>query len=263
MVKIDKSKVRKRKVKKTTPVKKKMVKKNVQVQVEEKLQVQVKKTVKKKPKKLTPTQKKWFALAPESKTEGKSNWYTVEQIISSGLSWTNNGNQRKGKFFRLTSYIWEKEEGKRGKVIKVRTVGFDPEIQRAEMWKNRPIADEILKYCHSQCCVACGSNKAMVADHKNDLYNDPRVHNKSTQLLSDFQPLCNGCNLKKRAACIKTEKEGKRQPAPFQLTSCGLPPFIKGDEKFDPDSIQGMVGTYWYDVAEYQQKARMMILNIN
>jgi len=262
MVKIDK-----RKGKKTTPVKKKMMmKKNVQVQVEEKLQVQVKKPVKKKPKKLSKNKKLWLDIAPECKENGVSGWKTKEECIAMGFKWAKNGGpRRKGKMFGLYEYIWEvdKEGGGSSKPIKrVRTNGFDPALKRAEMLANRNIASWIKKEMKKKLCLHC-NKKGCIPDHKNDLYNDLRVHNTKTQKLTDFQPLCNGCNIIKSRTFVKTEKEGKRQPAPFQLTSCGLPPFIKGDEKFDPDSIQGMVGTYWYDVAEYQQKARMMILNIN
>ena len=192
---------------------------------------------------------RWNALAPESKTTGKSNWYTIEQIISSGLPWTKNGNQRHGKFFGLISFIWEKEISKR-KVIKIRTVGFDPDQEAAILLKTRPIAKRIYEHFKGQCCIACGSNKEMIVDHKNDLYNDPRVHNKETQLISDFQPLCNNCNLKKRADCIKTKKLKKRQPAPFQCIKMGGSKFIEGDETFDPNGL-GLKGTYWYDVEAY------------
>jgi hypothetical protein len=95
----------------------------------------------------------------------------------------------------------------------------------------------------------------VVIDHKNDLYNDPRVHNIKTQLVSDFQPLCNACNLKKRADCRKTKEQGKRQPAPFQLLQAGCPAFIEGDEVFDQNGL-GMKGTYWYDVQTYYKHSR-------
>jgi hypothetical protein len=58
------------------------------------------------------------------------------------LNWSKNGNQRHGKFFGLTRYIWESEREKR-KVVKIRTVGFDPDIEKAKLLKNRPIAPRI------------------------------------------------------------------------------------------------------------------------
>ena len=39
-------------------------------------------------------------------------------------------------------------------------------------------------------CIVCGSASDIVIDHKNDLYNDPRVLNSDTQVPDDFQTLC-------------------------------------------------------------------------
>jgi hypothetical protein len=71
---------------------------------------------------------------------------------------------------------------------------------------SRPIRDDIKEYYKTQCCVVCGSTSDLVCDHKNDLYNDPRVLNIKTQKLEDFQSLCTHCNLQKRQVC-KKEKE--------------------------------------------------------
>jgi hypothetical protein len=193
---------------------------------------------------------KWKALSPESEEAGVSAWKTIEQIKSIGLRWSNgNGNQRHGKFFGLTRYLWESERDK-GKVIKLRTVGFDPDIEKANLLKNRPIAPRIRQHFKSLSCIACGSNESMVVDHKNDLYNDARVHSFDTQLITDFQPLCNKCNLEKRTDCRKTKEQNKRQPAPFQCIQMGGPAFIEGDETFDSDGL-GMKGTFWYDIEAY------------
>lgn len=197
---------------------------------------------------------KWELLAPESIDNGFSDWKTVEQIKEIGLNWSNNGNQRHGKFLGITHYLWECEKSN-GMVSKIRTIGLDPDIQAAELLKNRPIAKKIREYFNNVPCVACGSTKEMVVDHKNDLYNDPRVHSECTQEISDFQPLCNKCNLKKRADCTKTKDTGIRQPAPFQCIQMGGPNFIEGDEKFDPNGL-GLKGTYWYDVKEYYETFR-------
>ena len=192
---------------------------------------------------------KWKALAPESEETGVSEWKTIEQIKSIGLNWSKNGNQRHGKFFGLTLYIWESEREKR-KVVKIRTIGFDPDIEKAKLLKHRPIAPRIYQHFKGLSCIACGSNESMVVDHKNDLYNDSRVHSVNTQLITDFQPLCNNCNLKKRADCRKTKEQNKRQPAPFQCLQMGGSAFIEGDETFDSEGL-GLKGTYWYDVQAY------------
>lgn len=75
--------------------------------------------------------------------------------------------------------------------------------------ETRPIRKDIHTVITSLSCVQCGTHST-VCDHKNDLYNDPRVLNIKTQLLSDFQPLCNHCNLQKRQIC-KNEKKANKE----------------------------------------------------
>ena len=197
---------------------------------------------------------KWNKLAPEAKTSGISEWKSIEQVKVSNLNWSTNGNQRHGKFFGLKEFLWETKR-KGNTITALRTTGFDPDVKRAKLLADRPISQRIRKHFEGHSCVACGSNKSMVIDHKNDLYNDPRVHNEGTQLVSDFQPLCNACNLKKRADCRKTKDQNKRQPAPFQLLQVGCPEFIEGDETFDENGL-GMKGTYWYDIQAYNEYCR-------
>ena len=126
------------------------------------------------------------------------------------------------------------------------------------MLKNRPIQPWIKKEMKSMCCLHC-NKKGCIPDHKNDLYNDPRVHNINTQLISDFQPLCNSCNIIKARTFVKTEKEGKRQPAPYLYLSLGLPSFIEGGEHFDPNDVYGMKGTYWYDIEAYRNYCKTLM----
>ena len=188
-------------------------------------------------------------IAPESNTSGCSDWKPVSLLINKGLPWTKNGNQRHNKFLGLTKYIWDCKMEK-NRVVAIRTIGYDPDIKAANLLKNRPISKNIRKHFKGKSCVACGGNKRMVVDHKNDLYNDDGVHSVKTQKISDFQPLCNNCNLKKRAACRKTKETGLRQPAPYMCIKMGGPKFIEGDETFDPDGL-GMQGTFWYDCEAY------------
>ena len=66
-------------------------------------------------------------------------------------------------------------------------VGWNPKRVK----RGRPIRDDIRKALKDQPCVVCGSRSSIVLDHKNDLYNDPRVLDTATQTIDDFQPLCN------------------------------------------------------------------------
>jgi len=201
---------------------------------------------------------KWLNIAPDAKDDGKSEWKTIEQIKEGGLNWSSNGNGRHGKFLGLTEYIWEVKRAGKGKIVAIRTIGMEPNIKAANRLGKRRINTSIDNYWKKFSCIHCGSNKDMCVDHKNDLYNDERVHNVKTQRQDDFQPLCRGCNLIKRAVCKKTKEQNKRQ-ALFAYTSLGFPAFIEGDETFDPNGL-GMRGTYWYDIKAYRNHCKTRII---
>ena len=144
--------------------------------------------------------------------------------------------------------IEEYKKERKDKGLKCKgVIGFIIQGENKDEQTKRPIHKDIKKF-HSQfLCVKCGANQT-VCDHKNDLYNDPRVLNINTQTKEDFQPLCNNCNLRKRAVSLKRDKEKKRQPpTPDILSINGGINFTKGVETYDPNDANALVGTYWYD----------------
>lgn len=177
--------------------------------------------------------------------DGISQWINRDDIMNvKELNWGSNGIARHGIFFGDNRYKWEKIPLK-GAIQMLRLNGFSEN----EMFKaSRPIHKDIDKYHKSIGCVVCGSNSDLVTDHKNDLYNDPRVLNIHTQVLDDFQCLCNHCNLQKRQIMKITKETNKRYSAKNipQLKIFGID-FIKGDETFDINDPNTLIGTYWYD----------------
>lgn len=133
-------------------------------------------------------------------------------------------------------------------------IGFIIHGENKDDEVSRPISRDIKIYHLQSPCIACGSNKT-ICDHKNDLYNDPRVLNTQTQTKEDFQPLCNNCNLRKRAVSLKTVKDKKRQPPPPSIRLLGID-FTQGNENYDPNDINAMVGTYWYDPIAFMTEVR-------
>lgn len=181
---------------------------------------------------------------------GISGWVTREVLNQNPtLKWGNNGCGRHGVYFGDNRYIWEKQ-GKR-KITALRTNGFSNDHLYGAQ---RPIRKDIHKFHKSQCCVVCGSSSDLVTDHKNDLYNDPRVLDASTQTREDFQCLCNHCNLQKRQVSKYSKEHGKRYGATNIpcLAMFGID-FISGDESFDPKDVNAMVGTYWYDPVAFME----------
>jgi len=117
---------------------------------------------------------------------------------------------------------------------------------------NRSIDQKISSKIKSSICVLCGSRSQLTCDHKNDLYNDSRVLDKKTQVIDDFQCLCNHCNLQKRQIS-KTSRETKTRYAATNipmLKNFGID-FIEGDEKLDFNDKNAMVGTFWYDPVRF------------
>ena len=142
---------------------------------------------------------------------------------------------------------YKKERLSQGLACGQGVIGFIIHGENVDESKNRPIRKDIKAYYKQFPCISCGTRKT-ICDHKNDLYNDPRVLDSKTQYLEDFQPLCNNCNLRKRAVSLKTVKEKKRQAPPLdRLTMNGGIKFTEGGETFNPDDPNAMTGTYWYD----------------
>ena len=88
-------------------------------------------------------------------------------------------------------------------------IGIFVHSKKTELNNTRPIRNDIKKSITKLNCVVCGSASEIICDHKNDLYNDIRVLNIKTQKQTDFQALCNHCNLQKRQVS-KDEKKNKK-----------------------------------------------------
>lgn len=188
---------------------------------------------------------------------GVSKWYTIKEIIDGDLRWSKNGNVRHNICWQDIRYIWEikrKTSKKTSEVTALRTNGFSDEYLNIH---KRPIREDIRDFHLKTGCVVCGSNSELRVDHKNDLYNDPRVLSSKTQNKEDFQCLCNHCNLQKRQVCKIMKETGIRYKATNipQLSIFGID-YIDGGEIFDIKDPKTLVGTYWYDPITFMEKLR-------
>jgi len=103
------------------------------------------------------------------------------------------------------------------------------------------------------CCV-CGCSSGLEIDHKNGLYNDPRVLNVKTQIPEYFQLLCKHCNDQKRETIVIMKKTGKRYSAlNIPMLKCFGIRFISGNEDFDINDHNWAVGTFWYDPVVFME----------
>lgn len=187
---------------------------------------------------------------------GISKWIDREMIDKDNeLAWGNNGVTRQGILHKDNRYIWEfKRQNNKpsAKILAVRTNGYNKDFSIAI---NRPIREDIKLFYKKIPCVVCGSKSDLVTDHKNDLYNDPRVLCTKTQTIDDFQSLCNHCNLQKRQILKKTIETNKRYSAK-NIPSLAIfnIDFIEGDKTFNIKDINAMKGTYWYDPIEFMKQ---------
>jgi hypothetical protein len=129
--------------------------------------------------------------------------------------------------------------------------------------KKRPIHKTIHKQITSGSCVVCGTSSDIVCDHKNDLYNDDRVLDVTTQSLDDFQPLCNHCNLQKRQVCKDEERMGAfysaKQIARYRKYEFEFPWEKKAYDRSLPSC---KTDTYWYDPVEFDRKIYCYMMGV-
>lgn len=192
--------------------------------------------------------------------EGISEWVSRDTLSTTTIALSNNGNCRHGIFFGDNRYIWEKQMTGRS-ISAIRTNGFNEDYLLGHA---RPIRTDIDKHHKQMGCVVCGSHSDLVTDHKNDLYNDPRVLHRDTQTIDDFQCLCNHCNLQKRQVAIKTRETKKRIGATTipSLAVFGTD-FSDGDETYDEKDVNAMVGTYWHDPVAFMQYINIFRISID
>lgn len=119
--------------------------------------------------------------------------------------------------------------------------------------QKRPIGKQIHKEITSMSCVVCGTNDT-ICDHKNDLYNDERVLNSKTQLIDDFQPLCNHCNLQKRQIC-RLEQETEKIYSAKNIQRYKIYDFDFPWEKkiYDKLDIHCKTNTFWHDPVQFDK----------
>jgi hypothetical protein len=120
----------------------------------------------------------------------------------------------------------------------------------------KPIIDQgirkdISSAIRKQPCANCGTTSNIECDHKNDLKNNPRVLNLTTQTIEDFQSLCKHCNDVKRGVKAKMMTANKRIGA----TQLGfLIDFTEGSDILDKDDPYWYKGTYWGDCMDFKKK---------
>lgn len=214
-------------------------------------------------------------------TENFTKILSTTQLINNGLYWGGNGvgDRWENKKFNYTSISLkgcrlysENEDDTIPQIIldeflqkthdnKTGIIGIFVHSNRQNI-ERRPINKKCREIITKRSCVVCGTHKTIV-DHKNDLYNDTRVLSLYTQLLSDFQPLCNHCNLQKRQVC-NVEKKNHKLFSAKSIERYKIYPFEFPWEKktFDTNDIYCKNETYWFDPVEFDRKIYHYLLYV-
>jgi len=168
------------------------------------------------------------------------------------FSWNPDAEEEEHINSQLTAF--GTPEGKGKTIMLIKFCGKQNEIS------GRPIRKNIRNALLLSPCVVCGTNSQIEIDHKNGLYNDPRVLNSKTQTVEDFQPLCKHCNDQKRQTCVWQKNQGKRYPASMipQLAIFGID-FVEGDLTLDETDVNSLKGTYWYDPVDFMIKLKTLL----
>ena len=177
---------------------------------------------------------------------GKKFNYTV--IKNKGKFKTYSENDEDINVELIENFLNDNTENNKG------ILGIFVHSKRLNIVK-RPINRDISLLIKMNSCVSCGSHSDIICDHKNDIYNDERVLNVKTQLLNDFQPLCNHCNLQKRQVFKDEVKNEKIYSAKnLQRYNVYLFEFPWEKKNFDTEDINTKIDTYWYDPIEFNNK---------
>ena len=159
----------------------------------------------------------------EPNVEGVSDWIAIDRFSTVGLNWSNNGNQRHGVFFNVSSFKWEKR-GDRS-VTHLRTAGWNLEESF-----NQSISSRVKQ--HFQGRNLCSLSLLPIPSQLREI--DHRYGNKShpdyvelykveNQQPEHFQLIYSVLNSAKRQICIDCCQSQIRPPHP----TLG---FVEGDE---------------------------------
>jgi hypothetical protein len=158
--------------------------------------------------------------------KGESDWVPVSEFAAAGLSWSTNGNIRRGVAFGIGDVKWDVKRvgGGRSTVLALRMVGWNDESSF-----NQVIVPAVR--AHFEGVAHC--NLSMLPVPQPDREVDHRFGNKDhpdyielykpeNQTPDGFQLIHRVLNLQKRQMCIKCV-ENKSRPAHPALG------FVEGD----------------------------------
>lgn len=151
--------------------------------------------------------------------EGYSTWISVDDVINAGLSWSNNGNVRRGIAFGVGEYNWEFKRVNNRRIIEMRLIGYNQSASFNQRIR-KDIVDTLRKQTKSNFAPDCivplvESDKEI--DHRWGRKDSPKyeyISDIDKQSIDDFQLLSHSHNQYKREQCVKCKETNHRFSPP-------------------------------------------------
>jgi hypothetical protein len=161
-------------------------------------------------------------------SDGHSRWVSVNEFKDAGLSWSNNGNLRRGKAFNLRDINWEvrRVAGGRSAVTHLKMCGWNKSDEFVQTINSSiKIAFESDRFCNLSLVPIPQEDREI--DHRYGFKNHPdyvEMYSTSNQGVEGFQLLHRSLNLLKRQMCNRCVETGERPRHPNRG-------FAEGNEK--------------------------------
>ena len=152
-------------------------------------------------------------------SNGYSNWITVDDVINADLSWSNNGNVRRGIAFGVSEYNWEFKRANNRRIVEMRLVGYNQSVAF-----NQRIRKDIVDFLRQQTfsnfapdCIVPLVDSDKEIDHRWGRKDSPKyeyISNIDEQSIDDFQLLSHSHNQYKRQQCVNCKHTNLRYSPP-------------------------------------------------
>ncbi len=147
---------------------------------------------------------------------GVSRWVPISEVIGADISWSKNGNMRRGIAFGMDEYVWEtqRKSGNRSEVIALRMAGFNVSTTFSQTI-SKTVREAFKDVVHCNLSMLPVASEDREIDHRfghkshNDYVN---LYSLELQTPQHFQLIHRSLNLQKRQMC-KVCVETKHRPA--------------------------------------------------
>lgn len=170
----------------------------------------------------------------EPDINGISEWKTTEEVQSFGLSWSNNGNIRRGIAFGVYEYVWNFYRSRNRKITKLKLSGYNNSVVVRQLIR-KDIVNELLLKTRSNFapdCIVPLTEEDKEIDHRwgrKDCIKYNYINDLSQQTIDDFQLLSHSHNQFKRQKCVECKETNFRYSPPNKI------PFKIGDNMWNDE----------------------------